>query len=636
MTGNYNLRAIISAVDNLSPVLRAQVRVLNTWKRQFESVGKNALPMAAGFGAAMAIPTMAFMQAEDASVQLQSTLLNNKGIAAGLEAISKVAVDLGNKLPGTTADFMGMSSQLKSLGVNAEAIAGGALKATAYLAVIGKPLGVTYDSAAEAIGKLGNAFGIAAGDLVPFADTLQRTLHLGVSLSEMQFAMAKEGAMLKALGLQGLGVAKEMVPLNAMLIAVGMSGETAGTGIEKMIGGAVKGGKFKGIPNLVKDLEKFGKLKPPERMAKFIKLFGEEGARVAMVVSSTPGGYNAMAKKMEEQADMQQRIALSLGTLTNIWDAATGTFTNAMVAFSKANAPELKKVAENIGDISGKLQKWADENPEVINVATKMAGAFVGVKLAAWAAAAGIGLMTTAMKANPFVALLQTAVVIAPLIIDNWDTLTAKFSSGWDNCVKGVLKVWDGVVDGILLSINAAKDALNSLLSLFSDFQIPDIKLPKMPDFNQIGAKTGSFVYDIASAPSSGMRLPGAANPVEAQRQIKLPAVPKSIETQHQIKLPVVPKPIEAQRQIKLPEVPKIQQYDGFISEIGKKQPSALQGRKIVQAAAAPAQAQPVKGSIEINFNNAPAGMRVEPAKTSGPVSVRSNVGYRSFAAGTP
>jgi hypothetical protein len=38
-----------------------------------------------------------------------------------------------------------------------------------------------------------------------------------------------------------------------------------------------------------------------------------------------------------------------------------------------------------------------------------------------------------------------------------------------------------------------------------------------------------------------------------------------------------------------------------------------------------------VSGGIDVNFNNAPSGMRVAPAHTKGPVSVTPNVGYRTI-----
>jgi hypothetical protein len=601
----FNLRAIISVVDRLSPALRAQARTLNSWKRQFASAGQGAMPMAAGLSAAVLLPAKAFVEAENAATQLQNTLMDKNGISAGFDSISKVAVQLGNQLPGTTADFMSMASQLKGLGVETETIAGGALKAAAYLAVIGKERGVTYELAAEAMGKLGKSFGIAAKDLVPFADTLQRALHMGTDLTEIQYAMAKVSPGLKALGVQGLGVANDLVPLVAMLTSTGMSGETAGTGLEKIVSAAAKQGKFTTIPALVKDLEKLNKLSPSEKLTKFQKLFGEEGARTAAVIAA--GGYAEMARKMEAQASMQLRINKSLGTLGNLWEAATGTFTNAMVAFATAYAPELKALTANINSLTEKLLDWSAKNPEVIKTVLKMAGAFVGVKLAAMGIAMGIGLITTAMNANPIMLLVSAIAIAAPLIIDNWDLITSTLTNGWNNAVNGILSVWNGVVDGIMLGVNAVRDALNALLGVFGDFQIPEIKMPdlKLPSLSEIGGKIGSMVFDMNATAAHGMRPPGSESPV------KMPALP-SIDT-------------------------KV--FDGFLSDMGgagqgvKPAPAQipLDRQRLIQAAAP---AQPVKGAIEVNFNNAPQGMRVEPTKSSGNVNVKPNVGYRSFATG--
>jgi hypothetical protein len=45
---------------------------------------------------------------------------------------------------------------------------------------------------------------------------------------------------------------------------------------------------------------------------------------------------------------------------------------------------------------------------------------------------------------------------------------------------------------------------------------------------------------------------------------------------------------------------------------------------------------QRVGGAIEINFNNAPPGMRVEQSRSSGPIDLNPSAGYRSYATGAP
>ena len=67
---NFNLRAIISATDRLSPVLRAQSRQLASWRRSFESAGKGALPITIGLSSALMMTSKAFMETESASKNL--------------------------------------------------------------------------------------------------------------------------------------------------------------------------------------------------------------------------------------------------------------------------------------------------------------------------------------------------------------------------------------------------------------------------------------------------------------------------------------------------------------------------------------------------------------------------------------
>jgi len=640
MAGSFNLRAIISAVDRLSPVLRAQARTLNTWKRQFAAAGKGAIPMAAGLGAGLAIPAKAFMDVENASIGLKNTLMNKNGISSGFESISKIATGLGNQLPGTTADFMNMASQLNGLGVNADTIAGGALKATAYLAVVGERFDVTYESAADAVGKLGKALGIADNDLVPFADTLQRALHMGTDLTQVQYAMTKVAPRLKGLNIQGLGVANDLVPLAAMLTSMGISGEAAGTGIEKMIAGAVSVGKFKGVTALVHDLEKMHKLAPAKMMDKMKKLFGDEGERVGQVIAA--GGYDKMVSGMKNQADLQQRINNSLGTLTNLWEGATGTFTNALAAFGEVYAPELKQLSQLINDVSGKLIDWATNNGPAIRIALKMAGAFIGLKLGFLAAAAVLGVLTKVMLSNPIMLLVQAIAIAAPYIYEHWGEITQFMKISWNDALVWIDAKFQTFVDGLLLAVNAVRSIFN-----FSDISVT---LPKLSDSFSIVPNVPSVPQSLnaPSVPSvpQSLNTPSVPSVPQSLNAPSVPSVPQSLNT------PSVPSVPQSLNTPSVPSVPKppsapasgffanADQSDGSMALPGAKSPAQQQreydaakaaSRKNIVQASAPA----VKGSIEINFNNAPAAMRVEPAKTSGPVSVRPNVGYRSFATGT-
>jgi len=67
---SFNLRAIISATDRLSPVLQQQMRHMSQWRRQLNKMGAGALPMAGAHAAAVPLPAKAFMNLANATIGL--------------------------------------------------------------------------------------------------------------------------------------------------------------------------------------------------------------------------------------------------------------------------------------------------------------------------------------------------------------------------------------------------------------------------------------------------------------------------------------------------------------------------------------------------------------------------------------
>lgn len=417
----FDLKVMIRSVDKLSPALKTMTKNLNVFKRHLNTIGKNGPLFGAGFAAGLAIPAKAFADFENAGVTLQNTLMNKNGVAAGFEALNKVAVELGNKLPGNTADFQRMATVMKANSMDTNTLINGGLKAAAYLGVATKELGETYDTSALGIAKISNVFGVANKDFIALADTMQRARHIGVGFEDFTSAMSKAGGPLKALKVQGIGVANALAPMVALLTQAGIDPSEAGTGIKEMISAAARAGKFTTVENLVKDIEKMAKLNPAKLFGVFEKTFGKEHASKAMVMAA--GGYWEMTKKFGDQGDVYQRVNNSLGTLTNTVDTLTGTFQNMQAQLGGTYTPQLKQLAMSLTDVTEKTAGLINQHPQALMTAIKMAGAFAGIKVAAWAAAGGIGALTTALKMNPLMLLAQAAVIAAPLIVDNLDTI---------------------------------------------------------------------------------------------------------------------------------------------------------------------------------------------------------------------
>jgi hypothetical protein len=504
MADKFDLKALISMVDRMSPGLKAINKNVNAMRRTFLAAGKDGQIMGAGLVAGLAIPAKLFADAESAGIDLKNALLDKNGVAGGFDQLMTIATQLGNVLPGNTADFAKMATVMRSNSVATQDMIDGGLKAAAYLGVLVKDT----DGAAQGLAKLSNVFGIAGKDLVGFADTAQRVTSLGVPLEDFVQAMSKAGGPLKAVGAQGLAVANSVAPLVALLTQAGIQADEAGTGVKTMIMEFAKSGKFTTIENMVKDLEKMKKLDPVKLLGTFEKAFGKEHASKALIVAA--GGYDELAKKMANMASMDQKINNQLGGLTAIFDAMTGTIQNAGAALGMVYAPELKAAAQWVNVSADAIRGWIGENGPAIKIAIEVAAGVVGMKLAFLAAAGAMGVLNTVMKANPWMALVQGLLIAAPLIYSNFD------------------KIVDYVSDGML----KIEKTLTSIKDFFS--------------FNLFDGNSGG-----------GMRPPGYTKNIVGSNK--------------------------------------------------------------------------VSGGIDVNFNNAPSGMRVAPAHTKGPVSVTPNVGYRTI-----
>ncbi len=568
MSNSFNLRAIISMTDRLSPVLNQQMRHMQQWRRQLNKMGAGAVPMAAGWVAAVTLPAKAFMELENATIGLQNTLADKNGLTNGLEKISAVASKLGADLPGTVSDFYKMATAMSSAGVNANTLANGGLKAAAYLGLVTKDIGGGYDAAANSVAKLSVAFKIADSDLVGFADTMARAVNLGVGFDDANYALAKTAGILGGMKLTGGNVAKDLLPAVAMMNQVGISGEQAGTGLAALFAWAAPKGA-KSIPDIIHNLEKLYKMNPSKVIGQFNKDFGKEHG--PKLLSLANGGYGPMRQRFDNQEELTKKAERSQKGLAAVLDAASGTFESAMAVYGKAYAPEMKNTANAFNKMAENMGAFFAANGKLIKVALEMSAALVGLKLAALAGAWGVGVLTKILSTNIWITLIQGLVLIAPMIYENWGKITEFIKTSFNGAIDFVTAKFKAFVDGIMLGVNGIKDAfigvaniIRSAFNFSDDIKMPDLKMPyfKLPDIS-------GFLPDMQ--PANGMRAPGSG------------------------------------------------------SQNTTRSPLSDSRRRVIQSGSGQ-----VSGGIRIDVNALP-GTRVIPYPTQGPISILPSVGFRSL-----
>lgn len=445
----------------------------------------------------LSAPVKAYAESETASTDLRAAMMTSSGkVSAQYKEIDQLATRLGDRLPGTTADFKNLMTMLIRQGMSAQTVLGGTGEAAALLAV---QLKKSPEAAAEMAAKLQDATRGTEKEMLAIMDQVQRLYYAGTDDSNILGAFSKLSPALDTLKIKGKNAMEIMSPLVGMLDQAGLSGESAGNALRKVftrmmdnakIAKVTKGkgvsldftngaGEFGGMDKMYAELAKLKAINTEQRLKILQGIFGDDAETLQALntmIEKGKAGYEEFAKKMADQASLNQRVNDQLGTLTNLWDAASGTFTNFLAKMGESIAPELKELTKWIGEFNEKLSNWAAKNPELANTLMKVA-AGVGIFLTAitgiaavisallvplalakfsffslfsiftgggaiamiisWIGRLGVGLLTfgriamTFMLTNPFGwALLAVGAII--LLWKNWDKVKNALITGWE------------------------------------------------------------------------------------------------------------------------------------------------------------------------------------------------------------
>ncbi|WBM69127.1 phage tail tape measure protein [Buttiauxella sp. WJP83] len=453
----FELKALITGVDKLSPTLSRMQKNLRGFKRQTEEASRGGIAMAGGLAAGLTLSLRAYAQQEDAATGLKVAMMQANGeVGSSFEGINKLAVGLGNQLPGTTADFQNMMQMLVRQGIPAENILGGVGKATAYLAV---QLKKTPEAAAEFAAKMQDATGTASDDMMGLFDTIQKAFYLGVDDTNMLSFFSKTSSVLKMVNADGLKAAQGLAPIAVMMDQMGMQGEAAGNALRKVIQGGldlkkvnsanklIQGvglkakldftngkGSFGGLDKLIAQLTKLRGLNDVDRTKVIKSIFGDDAETLQVVntlIDKGKDGYDQIQQKMNKQASLNKRVEAQLGTLANLWEAMTGTATNGLAAIGGAFAKDTKGIVTWLGDMSEKFATFAEKNPAVIRSAVGLAAGLTLLKLGFMGVGGAITIVSRLMALSP-IGMIATAIALAAgLIITNWDTVGPYFEALW-------------------------------------------------------------------------------------------------------------------------------------------------------------------------------------------------------------
>lgn len=394
-----NLSLVIRAVDQFSGVFRqlertssTSVQKLDAISAKSQSMGMGAAATGLAMGAAILQPVKAYMAQEQALTDLSMAFDTVNGKSKFWPELVAQTEELGQKLPGTLADYANLLRAMKEGGISDEVLAKGGFRAAAYLKVLGK---LAPEEAGKLTAIMSRSFGIAGEDMTKFVDIVQRAkFSFGLDLREMSDSIPYMAAGLKGLKVQGFEASKGIMALMGAGREGGLQGSMLGTSAAGLIESLplllrklekgkgyrmrdaegvlakhgieleffTKEGAFRGIPQMVGELDKLKAItSDKERLGAINSMFGDVAGRLVAVLGSDT--YNTALKKLADQESLQKRINTATGTFSNLWEAATGTITVTLAKLGETVGPELKTFARWLNASADGIASWSSKHP---------------------------------------------------------------------------------------------------------------------------------------------------------------------------------------------------------------------------------------------------------------------------------
>lgn len=410
------LKADIEATNASMAAQRARLQALAEVRdKRSQALGRTAMLGATGAaavvaGRAAAAPVQrtlgAYSDQENAATQLKASMMVADGSTPEeLQRITELATRLGDRLPGTTADFLEMMTMLKRQGLSAQTILGGTGEAAALLGV---QLRMPVTEAAEFAAKMQDATQSTETEMLGLMDMIQRTFYLGVDSGNMLQGFSKMSPVLGILKQKGVQAANTLAPLLVMMDQTGMRGESAGNAIRKMFQAGLdekkvgkankmlaqahagfalsftdKAGNFAGLDNLFAQLEKLKTIGSDTKRTSIIKeVFGDDAENLQVIntiMEKGRAGYEEVAAKMAAQADLRKRVDVQLATLSNVLEAAQGSATNVLASIGETIAGDAKGLIQWLGDTSAAIGNWVKEHPALTAAIVRTVAAIAGL-----------------------------------------------------------------------------------------------------------------------------------------------------------------------------------------------------------------------------------------------------------------
>ncbi|HHP3564123.1 TPA: phage tail tape measure protein [Yersinia enterocolitica] len=624
MSDSFQLKAIITGVNKLSPALTTMQKDLRKFKGEFKDVMQSVAMMGAAIGGAFIIPINQAMEFESSMADVRKVV--DFDTPAQFKEMGEDILKLSTELP------------MAANGIAAIVAAGGQagiartdLKAFATDAI---KMGIAFDQTAEESGQMmaqwRTAFKLTQSEVVTLADKVNYLGNNGpanaAKISEIVTRIGPLG------GIAGLA-SGEIAAMGATIAGMGVESEIASTGIKNFMlsltsGKAATASQKKALRALrinpkqlaadmqkdskgamLKVLESLNKLPKADQSAMLTQLFGKESlAAIAPLLANLDllkKNFNRVSDAQIYSGSMQLEYESRAATTANAIKLLKGQLEAVSITLGDMFLPYLTESTEELKPLMEQFRAWVKANPELIKTVFKLGVYLITVATGVTAVTKAIGIMNFVTKMSPLGKLLTLLIGAGALIVANWDTVGPVFKDVW-NQIKPIVDMvggWEGVMKGFAL------------------YMAGDFAFSFLKGINAGGAGVRGLNGALKTLISYGGQFVAIGVIISLFKE--LDDLSKESRATNKSKGDILVDRLKKGEQDR--------GYTGFIPRM--KELLNMDGSQNSKVPLASARPQAVNGEITVKFDNAPPSMAIVGTKTNqSGFGVGYDVGYNRFA----
>ncbi|MDH1101094.1 phage tail tape measure protein [Pseudomonas mosselii] len=465
MADKFQLKALITGVDKLSPVLNGVRKNAAVLRKQLNSSGLGKITFGEALqGGAIAAP---FVMGVKAAIGFESAMADvakvvNFKTPEQFKAMSDDVLNLSERLPMAADGIAKIVAAGGQSGIAREELARFAEDAV--------KMGVAFDQTAEESGSMmatwRTAFRMTQDGVVELADQINYLGNTGpVNTKQLSSIVTEVGALGEVAGFSSAQIAA----IGATM--VGVKQDVAATGIKNFMLAMTKGTAatksqaeaFKSLrldskqvaEGMQKDsqgtmldlLKRISEVDAAKRPALLTNLFGSESvAAITPLLTNLKllkSNLASVGDSTKYAGSMEGEYTSRAATTANALQQLQNRVTRLGITVGSMLLPPLNDFMATVGPIISGVTSLAGAHPWLIKGLLGAAVGFTVLRLATAGASAALALMNGVASMSPVGMIVRGIAIAAGVLIANWSTVAPYFQAVWDKIKAPAMAVWE-------------------------------------------------------------------------------------------------------------------------------------------------------------------------------------------------